>query len=286
MENNNIAELKELVYAPLQALSEANVKLNSSIVDYISTVSELNNDEAGNYTAHLNTIQMQYKQLRSDADDNTVTDLIGLEIPLLSICPLSALKISKTKVAFNMEIKEINVSDESVKIYTQVCSEKQRKSANVPRIKYEIELESAPISEGLARFIDVLNVNSTPKQIFTKPLDESGNELKGEELEFYKERLNYMEQEAELNEKLREIKKMIRNKNKMLSIKIGMNYDEYLESPDYDKENHEDKTVFELCNSIAEYREIRENIEEQLEELQKKKVLHYFNDQEAEKNDA
>jgi hypothetical protein len=283
MDVNNSVELKELVYAPLQALSESNIRLSSSIVDFISTIGELSNDEAGNYTAHLNTIQMQYKQLRNDADDNTVADLIGLEIPLLSIYPLSTLKVTKSKISFNLEVKDMEIKEETLKIYGQICSGNQRQNANIPRLSYEIEIDSAPISEGLARFIDILNAHSTPKHIYTKPLDESGNELKGKELNYYREKLSYMEREAEINEKLREIKKLIRGKNKLLSTKIGMDYDEYLESPDY-TENQHDEEIVELCETIMEYREIRDNLEEQLDSLQKEKVAYIFNNHEVEKN--
>jgi hypothetical protein len=281
--NNNAVELKEMVYAPLQALSDANIKLSSNIVDFISSASELSDDESGNYTAHLNTIQMQYKQLRNDADDNTVADLIGLEVPLLSICHLSTLKVSKSKVSFSLEVKELKNSGEAVKIYTQVSSGQQRESANIPRLNYEIELESAPVSEGLARFLDVLNANATPKHIRTDPLDDSGNTLKGEDLGFYKKRMEFMEREAELKEKLREIRRVIRSKNKLLSTKTGMDYDEYLESPDF---NMKDEEISELCTSIREYREIRSSLEDQLDSIEKEKVEHFLNGNETEDNNA
>jgi hypothetical protein len=97
--------------------------------------------------------------------------------------------------------------------------------------------------------------------------------------------LNNKERETEIKKKLRKIKKLIRGKNKSLSTKTGMDYDEYLGSPDY-TENQQDEEIVELCKTIMEYREIRDELEEQLDELQKEKVAHIFNNQEPEENDA
>ncbi|MDR3013398.1 MAG: DUF2589 domain-containing protein [Chitinispirillales bacterium] len=272
----NAVELKDLVYAPLQAVSEANMRLSSNIVDFLASTGDMCADDAGKPTVHLHTIQMQYQQLRNDAEDNTVAERIGLEIPLLSIYPLSSLKVSKTKVAFDVEVKDMKAVGDSVKIYTQVCSKKQRKSANQARFSFEMELESIDISEGLARFVDTLNAQATPKRVSSRPLDESGNALTGKELEEYNQRMELIEREKELNDKLGEVTEMIRGKNNIIVAKTGMNYDEYVEHLDYTKAEPEDEEVAELCEFIKEYKEISDDLEEQLSELKKEKIAQQF----------
>jgi len=278
---NNAVELKELVYAPLHAVSEANMRLSSNIVDFLASTGDMDADSAGNPTVHLHTIQMQYQQLRNDADENTVAERIGLEIPLLSIYPLSSLKVSKTKVSFDVEVKNMITVDDSVKIYTQVCAKKQRQNANHARFSFEMELESVPVSEGLARFVDTLNAQATPKRIYTKPLDESGNVLTGKGLEDYNRRMELIEREKELNSKLDEIKEMIRGKNNLLNAKVGMGYDEYIENRSYSGEEPEDEEVTDLCASIKEYKEISGDLEVQLDELEKEKIAYHFQDEPA-----
>jgi len=83
-------ELRDLVYAPLGAVAEANIRLSSHIVDFLASTGDMNTDASGRPVVRLRTIQMMYEQLGSDALDNTVADSIGLTIPLLSVYPLNA----------------------------------------------------------------------------------------------------------------------------------------------------------------------------------------------------
>jgi len=275
----NVIELKDLVYAPLHAVSEANMRLSSNIVDFIASTGDLNADETGKPVVHLHTMQMQYQQLRNDADDNTVAERIGLEVPLLSIYPLSSLKVAKSKVSFDVEVRSIRNLSDSVKILAQICSKRERDSANQPRFHFDVELESVPVSEGLARFVDTLNAQAVPKRINAKPLDDSGNALTGKELEEYNQRMQLMEREAELNNKLNEIKEMIRVRNISLNEKTGMDYDEYIENRNYSNETSEEPEAGELCKSIKEYKDICVDLEEQLAKLNEEKIARRFQEQ-------
>jgi len=274
----NTMELKELVYAPIYAVSEANMRLGSNIVDFIATTGDINADETGKQVVHLKTMQMQYQQLRNDADDNTVSERIGLEVPLLSIYPLSSLKIAKSKISFDVEVKNIINSGDSAKIMAQVCSKKERSSSNQPRFHFNVELESVPVSEGLARFVDTLNAQAVPKRINTKPLDDSGNALTGKELEEYKQRMELIDRETELNKKLNEIKEMIRTKNISMNEKTRMDYDEYLKNRNYSNDISEEEEIIDLCKSIKEYKEICIDLEDQLAKLNEEKITRRFNE--------
>ncbi|MDR0272670.1 MAG: DUF2589 domain-containing protein, partial [Clostridiales bacterium] len=196
---SSTVELRDLVYAPLGAIAEANIRLSSNIVDFLSSTGDLSTDASGKPVVRLRTIQMMYEQLGSDAMDNTVADSIGLEIPLLSIYPLSALKVSKTKVSFGAEIRGMKETSNGLSIFTQACS---GKDGSQPNIKYEVEMDSASVSEGLSRFVDILNANAMPKRLHSTPVDESGKRLTGRELEEYERSMALKERESGLSSKI------------------------------------------------------------------------------------
>jgi hypothetical protein len=226
---------------------------------------------------------MQYKQLRTDADDNTVADLIGLEVPLLSIYPLTSLKVSKTKISFNLNVKNMKAEENSIKIYAQFCAKKQRENANLAGINFDVELESVPASEGLARFIDLLNANMTPKIISTEILDNEGYVLTGKKRKQYEERIALLERETEINNKLLEIIKILRSKNKALkTLTGGLDYDECLENSNYNNNDQKNEEITGLINTIKEYRDIRENLEGQLNAIQNEKMALITNNQKPE----
>ena len=271
---DNAVELKDLVYAPLGAISDANIRLSSNIVDFLASTGDMDIDSSGKPVVNLRTIQMVYDQLRSDAMDNTVADRIGLEIPLLSIYPLSSLKVSKTKIAFDAEIKGMKAVEGDLKIYTQVSSRRQRQGSGQARFSYKVELDSTPIPEGLARFIDTLNTQAIPKRIHSKPVDDSGNKLTGRELEEYERQIQLKEQEAELTSKLEEIREMIRIKNNALNLETGMDFEEYQAHLDHLGSTGEEIHPPETYTSIVKYQEISADLESQLDELRREMVMN------------
>jgi hypothetical protein len=264
---DNSVELKELVYAPLGAVADANIRLSSSIVDFLANTGDVNTDSTGSAMVRLRTIQMMYEQLRSDSMDNTVAESIGLEIPLLSIFPLSALKVSKTKVSFGAEIINMKETKDGLSVFTQISPNNNRAGANNPRISYEVEMDSAPISEGLARFIDTLNTQAIPKRLHSKPVDSSGKKLTGRELEEYQRLIALKERETNLNAKADDLRESIRIQNNALEIETGMNFDEYKENLSHLQERGDDVQILESYTRIEEYQEHVTNTESQLNEV-------------------
>ena len=269
---DNTVELMDLVYAPLEAVADANVRLSSNIVNFLASTGDLSTDSTGKSVVKLRTIQMLYEQLRSDSMDKSVADCIGLEIPLLSIYPLSSLKVSKTKVSFGAEIRGMEDTADGLKIYTQVSSPKQRDGAIQPRITYEVELDSAPISEGLARFVDILNTQAMPKVIYSKPIDSSGKKLTGKELEDYERTMELKNKEAELNSKLNEVKELMRTQNNALELETGMNFTEYEAHLKHLEEIGTPIQPPESYTIIEKYRPIAIDLEAQLTEVRKQIV--------------
>jgi hypothetical protein len=275
---DNTLELKDLVYAPLRAASDANIRLSAGIVDFLASTGDLSRDANGKAVVQLKTIQMLYEQLRTDSMDNTVADSIGLEVPLLSIYPLSSLKISKTKVAFDAEIRSFSVTDGDVKIYTQVCAKNERDGANQARVSYKIELDSAPISEGLARFIDTLNTQAIPKLMSSKPVDNSGRRLSGTELEEYERQAEFRARENKLLAKLNDLKELTRAKNNALKLETGMDFDEYRDHIAYLEKSGETAAIPEAYSEIKEYQEISAGVEARLDKLRRRMVFVKINE--------
>lgn len=266
---DNTVELRDIVYAPLNAISEANIRLSAGIVNFLASTGDVGKDASGRPVVQLRTIQMLYEQLRTDKLDNTVSDSIGLEVPLLSIYPLSSLKVSKSKVAFNAEIRSLNMVDGDVRIYTQVCAGNERSGANQARISYEVELDSVPASEGLARFVDTLNTQAIPKLISSKPVDNTGKRLSGKELEEYERQTAFKARESELLSKISEVKELIRSKNNVLKMETGMNYDEYADHLTHLSESGEPPQLPETYTAIEEYQRMCGGLETQLDELRR-----------------
>jgi len=269
---DNAIELQDLVYAPLGAVADANIRLSSSIVDFLASTGDLSTDSAGEKVIKLRTIQMMYEQLRSDSMNNSVADCIGFEIPLLSIYPLSALKVSKTKVSFGAEIRSMQNTTDGLKIYTQVSSSNQRKGAVQPLINYEVELDSSTISEGLARFVDILNTQAMPKLLHSMPVDNKGSKLTGEALEEYERAMAHKKDEADLNIKLNEIREQIRIQNNVLKLETGMNYDEYKAHLEHTKETDTTESILEAYLQIEKFQAISADLEAQLSELRMQMV--------------
>lgn len=225
---NNCIPLEDIVYAPLDAIFKANIKLSNGIENLLDSAGDLHNDEAGNQVVVLKTIRMVYEQLRRDENDINVCENIGLDIPLLSIMPISALKVSKSKVIFNAEIKEVFMDDDVPRIMTQAGGRKREQRND---IQFEIELESGTVSEGLSRFVDLLNSNTVPKRLTRNPLDENGARLSGEDLKRHEDMDKLVRRERRITKNLAQTEELIRLKNNEFKLEFGEMQSDYNADP-------------------------------------------------------
>ncbi|MDR0557649.1 MAG: DUF2589 domain-containing protein [Treponema sp.] len=174
--------LRQLVYGSLEPIIEANAQMSQNMIDTIMKFSDDKGiDDDGYPVVQLKTLQLVYDQIRHDDLDMLYSEKIGLEIPLLSIIPLSGLKVSKSKVQFSTEVQEVDSSNGQVNIYTKVTSAESARSAQTSRLDFEIEIESEPVVEGLARFLDQLGQNFIPTIHEKRPIDSDGNKLDDED---------------------------------------------------------------------------------------------------------
>jgi hypothetical protein len=203
--------LRQLIYASLEPIVEANAQMSQSMVDTIMKFSDdKGHDEDGYPVAQLKTLQLVYDQMRHDDLDMLYSEKIGLEIPLLSIIPLNGLKVSKSKVRFSTEVQEVEYNNGQVDIFTKVTAAESERSEQTSRIDFEIEIENEPVVEGMARFIDQLGQNFIPTVREKTPLDSDGNELNDGDQKNHETRKQLYRMELRLSRLLTELTKIQR----------------------------------------------------------------------------
>jgi hypothetical protein len=203
--------LRQLVYSSLEPIIEANARMSQSMVDTIMKFSDdKGHDDDGYPVVQLKTLQLVYDQIRHDDLDMLCSEKIGLEVPLLSIIPLSNLKVSKSKISFSTEVQEIEYSEGVVDIYTKVASAESDRSGQSSRIDFEIEMDSDPVAEGLSRVIDQLGQNFIPNVHEKSPIDPDGTKLDTEDREHYEKKKKMRQKEQRLTRLLSQLNEIQR----------------------------------------------------------------------------
>ncbi|MDR1315825.1 MAG: DUF2589 domain-containing protein [Spirochaetales bacterium] len=188
-EGSSRVNLRQLIYSSLESIIEANARMSQNMVDTIIKFSDDKGHDSDGYpVVQLKTLQLVYDQMRHDELDMLCTEKIGLEVPLLSIIPLSNMRVSKGKIQFSAEVQEIEAQDGKVEIYTKIIAPEGERSGLCSKIDFEIEFESDPVSEGLSRVIDRLSQNFIPTAHENYPIDSDGRPLTDEEREIYEDR--------------------------------------------------------------------------------------------------
>ena len=185
--DNDFINLDDLVYAPLEALAESDVRLQRSVLDAIRELGEVKND-GENSVIHLSNTNIAYEQLKSEQDESCSVENIQLQVPTLSLVPISSLNIKKAEVKFSTEVRVTSQEDNGFKINARICSKEQRGSDFLPRVSYKMNVESVPATEGLMRIMDLLNTSQVAKQLDAKPLTPSGNVQTDEMKELYNQK--------------------------------------------------------------------------------------------------
>lgn len=223
--SNNFINLDELVYTPLRAISQSNINLSGSVMDLISSTGDINPTDENN-TIHLKTVNLAYEQINNDSMNGKTIEEVGLKIPLVSVLPITNLQIKKTKLNFDAEIKKIHRDNKNNKyiMESRVCasSKQRRKDDGLPKLSFEIELKSVPISEGMARIVDILNANPIPQILSSKQVDDRGEIVVGEEAEYYQKMKLLKSKEARINRISDKLTSLIAKKKLMFDNNINM----------------------------------------------------------------
>lgn len=190
---NKFTDLKDLVEAPLLAVAGSNVTLGKSIMDYIQTSGTQTTIYNEKVTV-LENINLGYQQVKQGDNHTQVIEDMALQVPLLSIMPISNLQIKKAKIDFNAEVRGVEDENHNIHYQARVCAPESRSTDYLSKIHFEIEVESSDMNEGMARCMDVLNLHQIPKKIDARPTDATGNVLNAQKKENF-EKKNQLNQE-------------------------------------------------------------------------------------------
>lgn len=222
--SNNFIDLEDLVYTPLHAISQSNINLSGSIIDLIASTGSIDPSDKDS-TIHLKTVNLAYEQINNDNMNGKTLEEIGLKIPLVSVLPITNLQVKKTKLSFDAEIKKVHKDYKNNKyiMESRVCSssKQRRKDDGLPKLSFEIELESVPVSEGMARVIDLLNANPIPEILSSKQINDRGEMVVGEEAEYYHKMKLLKLKEAKINRIMDKLTAHIAKKKLMFNNFIG-----------------------------------------------------------------
>lgn len=173
--DNDFILLDDLVYAPLHALAQSNHQLRAQIVEAIKSMgtSEQNGQEE---IIHLNNINIAYEQIRPEAEEGYSVDNLQVQVPLLSIVPVTNLNVEKAEISFSTEVKAVNNEETGeTRINARICSPSQRDSDFLPKVSYKLQISSIPATEGILRLTDSLSANQVAKKLDTRPVAVSGD---------------------------------------------------------------------------------------------------------------
>ena len=173
--DSDFINLDDLVYAPLHALAESNHKLRSEVINNIQSMA--NTDNKNNEEIYeLKKINIAYNQVRADVDDSYSVDKLQVQVPLLSIVPVTNLGIEEAEIGFSTEVRtQENLDKTERKFEARVCSPEQRNSDFLPRVSYKMKVKSIPATEGIMRLVDALSANQVAKKLESQIISPNGN---------------------------------------------------------------------------------------------------------------
>lgn len=172
--DNDFIPLDDLVYAPLHALAQSGHRLRAQIVDAIKNMGT-SKQSGQEETIHLNNINIAYDQLRPEEEGYSV-DNLQVQVPLLSIVPVTNLNVEKAEIDFSTEIKAVNNEETGeTKINARICAPAQRDSDFLPKVSYKLQIASIPATEGILRLTDALSSSQVAKKMDSRPVAISGD---------------------------------------------------------------------------------------------------------------
>lgn len=173
--DSDFISLDALVYAPLHALAESNHQLRVQIVEAIKSMGtqRYNGNEE---TTHLDNINIAYDQIRQEGEDGYSVDNLQVQVPLLSIVPVTSLNVDKAEISFSTEVKaELDEDTKKPQITARICAPSQRESDFLPKVSYKLSVTSIPATEGIMRLSDTLSANQVAKRIDNTPIVLNGD---------------------------------------------------------------------------------------------------------------
>lgn len=172
--DSDFIPLDDLVYAPLHALAKSNRQLRAQVVESIKSMGTLR-QSGTEETVCLNNINIAYDQVRPEGEEGYSVDNLQMQVPLLSIVPITNLNVEKAEISFSTEVKAEKGEEGDCAITARICSPEQRESDFLPRVSYKMQISSLPATEGILRLTDMLSSNQIAKKTDTTPVAVDGN---------------------------------------------------------------------------------------------------------------
>ncbi len=243
--------LDDLVFAPLHALAKSNQQLQAQVVEAIKNMgtSKQNGQEE---TIHLNNINIAYDQIRPESGEGYSVDNLQLQVPLLSIVPVTNLNVDKAEICFSTEVKAVlNEETGDTRINARICSPSQRDSDFLPKVSYKLHISSIPATEGIMRLTDNLSTNQVAKKLDTTPVILNGDLGNEEQKALLQETKQLRAKIGKLTQLHQKISDMISEQERLHQIsKDAFEEDTY----EFDKDKYL-MAQSSIINRIMEYQE-------------------------------
>lgn len=232
--DSDFIPLDALVYAPLHALAESNRQLRAQIVEAIKSMGtqRYNGNEE---TTHLDNINIAYDQIRQEGEEGYSVDNLQVQVPLLSIVPVSNLNVDKAEISFSTEVKAVMDDDsKEPQIRARMCAPSQRDSDFLPKVSYKLSVVSVPATEGIMRLGDTLSANQVAKRIDNTPIVLNGDLGNEEQKAIMQETKQLRAKVSKLEQLYRKISGMIEEQERLHQISKD-SFDEDTREFDKDK---------------------------------------------------
>jgi len=259
---NLFLPIDELIFAPINAIKEANISLSNGILKQIAIFSDTENENTDISVMKLKNIKFLYDKIKS-TEYGKLKETIGLTVPTASIIPLSALQINSSVIKFNIEVKSNYDENNNFSLIGKNAPEKIRKSDFIPKIHFNIKTESAELPEGIARLIDVLDTNQIPNIENKLYVDSDGLPYENQHIHSIKNKEIY--EMNKLSAIIDQINKLIISLERQLKNKSDKSYEQYSVSGKYNSET--DKLynwISELKEDLTKYNSLKNDKENNL----------------------
>lgn len=249
-QESDFIPLDDLVYAPLHALAKSNRQLRAQVVDAIKSMGTLRQNGAEE-TVCLNNINIAYDQVRPEGEEGYSVDNLQMQVPLLSIVPITNLSVEKAEIDFSAEVRAEKGEEDKCVINARICSPEQRESDFLPRVSYKLQINSLPATEGIMRLTDMLSSNQIAKKTDTTPVAVDGN-LGSEEQK------NTWQEVSKLKAKIKRLKQLYQKISDMIAGQERMQQISLEAFEDVTREFDKEKYLMaqsNIANRIMEYQE-------------------------------
>lgn len=189
-QDSDFIPLEDLVYAPLYALARSNHQLRAQVIEAIQSMGTVRQN-GQDKIVQLDNINIAYDQVRPEGDDGYSVDNLQVQVPLLSIVPITNLNVEKAEIDFSTEVRTEKGEEGKCAITARICAPDQRDSDFLPRVSYKLKIRSLPATEGIMRLTDLLNTNQIAKKTDTTPVAVDGT-LSSDEHKAARQEINAM----------------------------------------------------------------------------------------------